>query len=87
MLAIYENKLYDISDYLQTFEDNNGSGGYDYLNSDLVAIFKQQPGQDITKSVNNLFAAMDEGDVTANKACLDTERVTLVPAQLLSIVS
>ena len=70
-MAIYNTKIYDLSDYLKTLADNNGGAGYDYLDSDLVALFKQQPGQDITKSVDKVFASMDASKTSATKTCLN----------------
>lgn len=70
-MAIYNKNIYDLSDYLQTFSDNNGGAGYDFLNSDIVALFKQQPGQDITKSADKVFASMDASKASATKICLN----------------
>ena len=70
-MAIYNTQIYDLSDYLQTLSDNNGGSGYNYLDSDLVALFKQQPGQDITKSADKVFASMDASKVSATKTCLN----------------
>lgn len=70
-MAIYAGSVYDLSDYLQTLNDNNGGAGYNYLDSDLVDIFKQQPGQDVTKAVNRLFGSLSSNAVAANKACLN----------------
>lgn len=70
-MAIYNTKIYDLSDYLQTLSDNNGGAGYNFLDSDLVALFKQQPGQDITKSADKVFASMDANKALATKTCLN----------------
>ncbi|CAG7853145.1 Chitin synthase 6; AltName: Full=Chitin-UDP acetyl-glucosaminyl transferase 6; AltName: Full=Class-V chitin synthase 6 [Serendipita indica DSM 11827] len=70
-VAIIDQKLYDLSDYLQTYEDTHGQGGYDYLNSDIVALFKQQVGQDITKNVKAILDGLDDHQRAANKACLN----------------
>jgi chitin synthase len=70
-MAIYNNNIYDLSDYLQTLSDNNGGTGYNYLANDLVALFKQQPGQDITKSADQVYASMDASTASATKICLN----------------
>jgi chitin synthase len=70
-MAVYNNRIYDLSDYIQTYNDNNGGGGADYLSSDVVAVFKQQSGQDITKEIEAVFGAMSEHDKAAHKACLN----------------
>jgi chitin synthase len=71
VLAIYNNNIYDLSDYLQTLADNNGGSGYSYLDGDLVALYKQQPGQDITKSADQVYASMDASKASATKICLN----------------
>ena len=71
VLAIYNGNIYDLSDYLQTLADNNGGSGYSYLDGDIVALFKQQPGQDITKSVDQVYASMDTNKALATKICLN----------------
>lgn len=71
VLAIYNDNIYDLSDYLQTLADNNGGSGYGYLDGDIVALFKQQPGQDITKSVDQVYASMDTNKASATKICLN----------------
>lgn len=71
ILAVYNERIYDLSDYIQTYNDNNGSGGYDYLDADIVALFKQQPGQDITEEADAIFENMTERNRVANKACLN----------------
>jgi chitin synthase len=70
-MAVYNDRIYDLSDYLQTLMDNNGGGGYDYLDKDFVALFKQQAGQDITKAVDNVFMTLSDHSVRAHKACLN----------------
>lgn len=69
-MAIYNKGIYDISDYLQTYQDSNGGGGTDYLNSDIVALFKQQSGQDISQGINAVLAGLNDHDKAANVACL-----------------
>lgn len=71
VLAVYNDRIYDLSDYLATYTANNGGGGYDYIDKDLVSLFKQQAGQDITKAADTLFATMSDHDVKAHKACLN----------------
>ena len=45
VLAIHKNNIYDLSDDLQTLSDNNGGARQHYLDGDLIALLKQQPGQ------------------------------------------
>ena len=65
-MTIYNTKMYGLSDYLQTLFDNNGGAGFNYLDSDLVALFMQQPGQDSTKSADKVFASK----ASATRTCL-----------------
>ncbi len=70
-MAVYNDRIYDLSDYLATLTASNGGGGYDYIDKDVLSLFKQQAGQDITKPMDALFAAMSDHDVKAHKACLN----------------
>ncbi|KAI0677685.1 chitin synthase [Trametes maxima] len=69
MWAIYEDSVFDLSDYIYTQSINTASD-YTFLNSDIVDIFKQQPGQDITKSLNNVLAGLDSNTRNANMNCI-----------------
>ncbi|KIM26865.1 glycosyltransferase family 2 protein [Serendipita vermifera MAFF 305830] len=71
VLAVYADRIYDISDYVETLNQNNGGGGYDYIDKDVLAIFKQQAGQDITKQLDAVYSAMTDHAVKAHKACLN----------------
>jgi chitin synthase len=75
--AIYNKKVYDLSDYLYTVQYFSGSSGtdlpnYDFLNSDLTKLFQTNAGQDITKAMNNVLAKMPAENVTATMNCLNT---------------
>jgi chitin synthase len=71
VMAVYSDRIYDPSDYLQTLTDNNGGGGYDYLDKDLVGLFKQQAGQDITNAVDNVSMTLSDHSVKAHNARLN----------------
>jgi chitin synthase len=71
ILAVYNDRIYDLSDYIQTLTDNNGDGRYDYLDKDVVDVFKQQSGQDITQAVDSILAILSDHSVKAHKACLN----------------
>jgi chitin synthase len=43
---------------------------YDFLDQDLVSVFKEQPGQDITKSLNSILDGKDLNSVNQNLDCL-----------------
>ncbi|WWC67367.1 uncharacterized protein I206_101275 [Kwoniella pini CBS 10737] len=74
--AIYNKKLYDLSDYLYTVQYYSGSSGtdlpnYSFLNEDITGLFQSSAGQDITKAMNEILAKMSSDDVANNLKCLD----------------
>jgi chitin synthase len=69
--AVWENSIYDLTDYFYTINANPGNTGpYTFLNSDLTDIFQQQPGQDITKPFNAALAKLDSTTAQENIQCL-----------------
>ena len=63
MWAIYQNKVYDLSDYFYTVQFYSGSSGrslptYDFFNSGIKNLFQTQPGQDITNAMNQVLSSM-----------------------------
>ncbi|THH18601.1 hypothetical protein EW146_g2427 [Bondarzewia mesenterica] len=70
--AIYEDNLYDLSDYFYTIDQNTGNtGSYTFLNSDITDVFQQQSGQDITKPLSKVLAALDDTTRQQNLYCLN----------------
>ncbi|KAF7371090.1 Glycosyltransferase family 2 protein [Mycena sanguinolenta] len=67
----YENRIYDLTDYVNTITTNVNNPSYMFLNNDLVSVFKQQSGQDITKPLNTVLDAMDEDTRGLNLQCLN----------------
>ncbi|KAJ7230442.1 chitin synthase [Mycena pura] len=67
----YNDKIYDLSDYLNTIARNVNNDAYVFLNQDLVSVFKQQSGQDITKPLNAVLDKMDAATRGSNMECLD----------------
>lgn len=68
--AIYEKKVYDVSDYLHTLALNQNAGPYKFLDDAIMDVFKQQPGQDITERLNKVIAGMDPTVVAHNMNCI-----------------
>ena len=66
--AIYEGSVYDLSDYINSASLD--SGDFNFLNSDMVSLFQQQPGQDITKQVNQVLGALDATTKAQNINCM-----------------
>lgn len=52
--AMYNKRVYDISDYIYTIKTMNDDNTYRFLPSALTDIFEQQPGTDITQAVDDL---------------------------------
>ncbi|KAH9965963.1 glycosyltransferase family 2 protein [Russula dissimulans] len=69
--AIWDNNIYDLTDYFYTISANQGNTGpYTFLNSAITDIFQQQPGQDITKPLNAAVSNLDATTAQENIQCL-----------------
>ncbi|ORX35119.1 glycosyltransferase family 2 protein [Kockovaella imperatae] len=74
--AIYQQKVYDLSDYLYTVQYYSSSSGtdlpnYGFFNSDLSGLFQTQAGQDITQAMNAILAKMSTEDQQNTMECLN----------------
>ncbi|KAF7289054.1 Glycosyltransferase family 2 protein [Mycena chlorophos] len=67
----YNNQIFDLTDYLYTIQQNTNNAAYEFLDSDLVSVFKEQSGQDITKPLNVVLDAMDPDKRGLNMECLN----------------
>lgn len=47
--VIYDGKLYDLTNYFYNLDIFEGNAKYEYLDTDLTTIVKDNPGQDVTK--------------------------------------
>ena len=69
--AVWENNVIDLSDYINTNNVfSNADPRYKFLDSDIVDVFKQQAGQDITKPLNAVLATKDQAVAKANTDCV-----------------
>ncbi|TEB20895.1 hypothetical protein FA13DRAFT_1800569 [Coprinellus micaceus] len=68
--AIYNKKIYDLTDYVLTLTANQNSGPYKFLDEDIVAVFRQRAGQDITIPLKKVLDAKDANTVQLNLNCL-----------------
>ncbi|KAG1739324.1 glycosyltransferase family 2 protein [Suillus lakei] len=69
--AIYENSIFDLTDYIYTLSTINlNVAAYNFIDPNIVAIFEQQAGQDITSPLNQYMGTMDATNRTANMDCL-----------------
>lgn len=60
-----------MSDYIYTLkQQTDATSKYAFLDSDIVAVFKQQAGQDITKDLNAVLSGKDSDTVGKNIECL-----------------
>lgn len=69
--AVWDGGVYDMTDYLytQTLSPVNVEA-YSFLNSDIVDLFKQRAGQDISTSMNKILASLQPDVALQNTNCL-----------------
>ncbi|KAK4666794.1 hypothetical protein QC763_303340 [Podospora pseudopauciseta] len=53
---IYEGKVYDLSDYFDTQQYNENIPRYTFLNTQLTNLVKNNPGEDLTEQITNIWA-------------------------------
>ncbi|KAH7905136.1 glycosyltransferase family 2 protein [Hygrophoropsis aurantiaca] len=69
--AIWEGGIYDLTDYVNTVSLNQGATSlYQFLNTDVTDVFKQQAGQDVTSALNKVLGGLDADTVAKNVNCL-----------------
>ena len=68
--GIYNKKIYDLTDYVLTLTNNLNSGPYKFLDEDIVAVFRQRAGQDITIPLQKVLDGKDATTVQLNMNCL-----------------
>ncbi|KAH7923638.1 glycosyltransferase family 2 protein [Leucogyrophana mollusca] len=69
--AIWDGSVYDLTDYVNTVTLNQGATSlYQFLNTAVTDVFKQQAGQDITSSLNQALAGLDPTTAAQNVNCL-----------------
>lgn len=69
--AVYNNKLYDMTDYVFTLTTNLRMPPYNFLRDDFINTFTQRNGQDITKPLNDVLNNMDATTRQQHLACID----------------
>lgn len=70
--AVYSGSLYDLTDYAWTLNLNQNTGPYEFLDDDLVDVFRQRAGQDVTTALNAVLNAMNTTYREQHMACLNT---------------
>ncbi|KAF8432942.1 glycosyltransferase family 2 protein [Boletus edulis BED1] len=68
--AIWDGSVYDLSDYVNTVSIYQTDQNYEFLNTGITDLFKQQPGQDLSKSLNQVIAGLDSQTATQNMNCI-----------------
>ncbi|KAG6373915.1 glycosyltransferase family 2 protein [Boletus reticuloceps] len=68
--AIWDGSVYDLSDYVNTVSIYQSDQNYVFLNTGITDLFKQQPGQDLSKSLNQVIAGLDSQTATQNINCI-----------------
>lgn len=76
MWAIYNKKVYDLSDYLYTVDYYSSSSGtdlpkYDFFNTDVSGLFQTNTGQDITKALDAVFEKLSTDEKARTLTCMD----------------
>ena len=60
-----------MTDYVNSLSLTQNSPTFEFLNADLVSVFKQRSGQDITKPLNAVLATMNSTYRAQHMACLN----------------
>ncbi|CCM00474.1 uncharacterized protein FIBRA_02507 [Fibroporia radiculosa] len=68
--AIWDSQVYDLSSYVNTLDTEDGEAPYNFLDSNLVALWNQQPGQDISGEIEGVLATMNETYRNDNVNCI-----------------
>ncbi|KAF8814155.1 hypothetical protein BYT27DRAFT_7179882 [Phlegmacium glaucopus] len=72
MLGVYNDTIYDLTDYVWPLGLTQNSPTFVSLNTDLVDVFKQRSGQDVTPRLNKVLQAMNTTSRAQNLAFLNT---------------
>lgn len=69
--AIWNDQVYDLTDYFYTQDLYSTNTDYAFLSSDVEDVFKQQSGQDITKPLEEALAGLNATARAQNENCLN----------------
>ncbi|KAF8804314.1 hypothetical protein BYT27DRAFT_7259300 [Phlegmacium glaucopus] len=72
MWGVYNDTIYDLTDYVWPLGLTQNSPTFVFLNTDLVDVFKQRSGQDVTPRLNKVLQAMNTTSRAQNLASLNT---------------
>ncbi|KIJ57290.1 glycosyltransferase family 2 protein [Sphaerobolus stellatus SS14] len=68
--AIWHKEIFDLTDYFNSISIFQGDNAYNFLDSSITDLFKQQPGQDISTELDQAMAALDDTKRSQTNACL-----------------
>ncbi|KAI1083651.1 glycosyltransferase family 2 protein [Whalleya microplaca] len=71
MWVIYEERIYDLTDYFKTIDFYKNLAQYNFLDSDLTDTVKSNPGKDVTNLWNDHISDV-KGNQTAHAAALNS---------------
>jgi chitin synthase len=69
--AVYNSELYDLTDYVNSQDLANDDTAWQFLDQDIVDLFKRQSGQDISKAMGTVLASLSPDVRAQNLACLE----------------
>ena len=69
--GVYNDKVFNLTDYLSSKTVNTNNDTYNFLGSNLVDMFKQHSGQDVTDRLNRILDKMDVNVRVLNMNCLN----------------
>lgn len=69
--AVYNKKLYDLTDYVYSLGLTQNSPTFAFLDQDFVDIFKQRSGQDITKPLTGVLDNMNPNTRAQHLSCIE----------------
>lgn len=71
LLGVWNSAVYDLTDYVNTVTTRQNQAADIFLDTDISDLFKQRAGQDITKPLEKVLAAMDSTTRDQNVNCLN----------------
>ena len=68
--GVWNKKVYDLTDYFNTINVRQGVTEFQFLDSDIAAVFQERSGQDVTDALEKVFAQKDTRTVQQNTYCI-----------------
>jgi chitin synthase len=67
----YSETIYDLTDYVWSLGLTQNSPLFEFLDADLVSVFKQRSGQDVTMALDTVLATMNSTYKAQHMSCLN----------------